>query len=65
MIDYVVSDLIDATARALVGRGAGGRRRGAVAAGAAAALQRPVREEHLELKRYLREHLYRTTACCA
>jgi dGTPase len=59
MIDYVVSDVIDATGRALAE---------AAPADADAVRAQPapllkfsdaVRVEHLELKRYLRDHLYR------
>jgi dGTPase len=59
MIDYVVSDLIDATASALANAAPAD-------ADAVRALSSPllrfsdaVREEHLDLKRYLRENLYR------
>jgi dGTPase len=59
MIDYVVSDLIDATGNAVAAAAPAD-------ADAVRALSSPllrfsdaVREEHLELKRYLRDHLYR------
>ncbi|HWJ07713.1 MAG TPA: deoxyguanosinetriphosphate triphosphohydrolase [Steroidobacteraceae bacterium] len=59
MIDYAVNDLIDASAAAL--REAGPRNVEDVRARAQPllAFSEPVREEHLELKRYLREHLYK------
>ena len=59
MIDYLVNDLIDASNRSIAA---------AAPADVAGVRARPepllrfsdeVREEHLELKRYLREHLYR------
>ncbi|HEX9773802.1 MAG TPA: deoxyguanosinetriphosphate triphosphohydrolase, partial [Steroidobacteraceae bacterium] len=59
MIDYVVNDLIDATGRAVADAAP-------VDADAVRSLPAPllrfsdtVREEHLELKRYLRQQLYR------
>jgi dGTPase len=59
MIDYVVSDLIEATGKAVAAAAPAD-------ADAVRALPSPllcfsdaVREEHLELKRYLRDHLYR------
>jgi dGTPase len=59
MIDYTVNDLIDASATAL----ADARPRDAEDVRSRTAplltFSEPVREEHLELKRYLREHLYK------
>jgi dGTPase len=59
MIDYVVSDLIEASGRAIAAASPADSE-------AVRALPAPllrfsdeVREEHLELKRFLREHLYR------
>ena len=59
MIDYTVNDLIDASARAIAA--ASPRSVAEVRALPAPLLQfsDAVREEHLELKRYLREHLYK------
>jgi dGTPase len=59
MIDYTVNDLIDASAAAL----AEARPRDAEDVRSRPAplltFSEPVRAEHLELKRYLREHLYK------
>jgi dGTPase len=59
MIDYAVNDLVDASATALVA--AAPRDVEEVRARSAPLLtfSADVREEHLELKRYLREHLYK------
>ena len=59
MIDYLVNDLIDASSAAIAA--AAPRDADAVRARSEPllAFSRQVLEEHLELKRYLREHLYR------
>ncbi len=59
MIDYLVNDLIDSSSAAIAG--AAPRDADAVRARSEPLLtfSQQVLEEHLELKRYLREHLYR------
>ena len=59
MIDYAVNDLVDASAEAIAA--AAPRHVEDVRARSAPLLRfsEPVREEHLELKRYLRGHLYK------
>ena len=61
MIDYAVNDLIDAVGRGVAEAAPRRRRRTCVRGRAAAAgVQRSrAQAEHLELKRYLREQLYK------
>jgi dGTPase len=59
MIDYVVSDLIDATGRAIAEAAPADAEAVRSQPAPLARFSNTVREEHLELKRYLRDHLYR------
>ena len=59
MINYIVVDLIRTTQAQLRRRAAALHRRGARAFQAAGDAQRGCREEQLELKQFLNEHVYR------
>ena len=59
MIDYVVSDLIEATGRAIAAAAPADAEDVRSQAAPLLRFSDAVREEHLELKRHLREHLYR------
>ena len=60
MIDYLVNDLISASQASIATRGPGQRRRRARAVRSrCCTFSAAVQAEHLELKRYLRQHLYR------
>ena len=59
MIDYLVNDLIDASSAAIAAAEPGDADAVRARSEPLLAFSRQVLEEHLELKRYLREHLYR------
>jgi dGTPase len=59
MIDYTVNDLVGASAASLAGAAPGSVAEVRALAAPLLMFSDAVREEHLELKRYLREHLYK------
>jgi dGTPase len=59
MIDYAVNDLVDASAEALAAAAPGDVEAVRARAQPLLTFSESVRAEHLELKQYLREHLYR------
>jgi deoxyguanosinetriphosphate triphosphohydrolase, putative len=59
MIDYAVNDLIDTSSTALRDAAPGSVEDVRARTQPLLAFSGPVRDEHLELKRYLREHLYK------
>jgi dGTPase len=59
MIDYTVNDLVDASTASIAAAAPASVAEVRALSAPLLTFSEPVREEHLELKRYLREHLYR------